>query len=117
MRARQDASPFCVMPNDSFAHPLYASTAWKKTRAAYMKSVHGLCEECLKQGLVVPATQVHHKVHLTPENVNDPSVTLNWDNLEALCDEHHAQAHKGRGKNFLWDDFGNILPPTDPPRR
>ena len=100
--------PF-VMPNDSFAQRLYASIGWKKTRAAYMASVHGLCEECLKQGLITPATQVHHITPLTPSNIDDPAVALGWDNLEALCDKHHAEAHKGRGKAFRWDEKGNLI--------
>lgn len=36
---------------------------------------------------------VHHKTELTPENINDPEITLGWRNLELLCLECHNKAH------------------------
>lgn len=76
-----------------FAKHLYSSKAWKKCRASYLRSVGGLCERCLKKGLYVPAVIVHHKEWLTPDNINDPSVTMNFKNLEALCRECHEEEH------------------------
>jgi 5-methylcytosine-specific restriction endonuclease McrA len=35
-------------------------------------------------------------VHLTPENLDNPAVTLNHDNLMALCEECHAEQHTKR---------------------
>jgi hypothetical protein len=32
-----------------------------------------------------PAEIAHHKIYLTAENVTDPDIALNPDNLEALC--------------------------------
>lgn len=32
-----------------------------------------------------PGAIVHHKEHLTPQNINDPDITLSEDNLELLC--------------------------------
>lgn len=61
-----------------------------------MKSRGGLCERCLARGVVTPAEIVHHKIHLTPENVHDPNIALSWDNLEAVCRKCHAELH---GKN------------------
>ena len=64
---------------------IYKTSAWLKCRAAYIKSVGGLCERCLARGEIKPGYIVHHKVHLTPWNITDTSITLNWDNLEYLC--------------------------------
>ena len=90
-----------------FSDAFYQSGAWKKCRAGYLASVGGLCERCAKKGLIVPAEQVHHKTKLTPENLNDPSITLNWDNLEALCMDCHQAEHKP----IRWrcDEQGKIL--------
>ena len=62
-----------------WAKSFYKSQAWKRCRAAYAASVGGLCERCLSRGMYTPGVIVHHKIVLTPDNISDPSVTLNWD--------------------------------------
>ena len=42
---------------------------------------------------------VHHKIELTPENIDDPGITLNWDNLELLCRFCHSEVHDVRKKS------------------
>ena len=37
--------------------------------------------------------EVHHKIPLTPENIYNPEITLNWDNLELLCSSCHSIEH------------------------
>lgn len=100
-----------------FAEHFYSSKAWQKCRASYMKKVGGLCERCLKKGLYTPAVIIHHKVWLGPENINDPSVTMNFDNLEALCrncheEEHHeanvAAKHRKHIKRYTVDKEGHV---------
>lgn len=90
-----------------FATSFYKSKAWQKCRAAYAKSVGGLCEQCLKAGLVKPGDIVHHKVKLTPDNINDPAVALSWDNLELLCRDCHAKAH-GTARRYKVDEMGRV---------
>ena len=61
---------------------------------------------------------MHHKTHLTPDNIDDPSVALNFDNLELLCREHHMQEHndeinssrkRQRDDQRYWiDDYGTV---------
>ena len=89
----------------------YKTAAWLKCRAAYIKHVGGLCERCLARGLIVPGYIVHHKCYLTPENITDPSVTLNWDNLEYLCKYHHNNEHFGEQKKrrFSIDANGKVI--------
>lgn len=91
-----------------FAEGFYKSKAWKDCRADYLKSVGGLCERCLASGRYSPGEIVHHKIHLTPENINDPSVTLNWDNLELVCRDCHADLHRGYDRRFDVDEFGRV---------
>lgn len=90
-----------------YAEEFYKSLAWKECRAAYLKSVGGLCERCLRDGKYTAAVIVHHKVNITPENICDPTVTLNWGNLEAVCRLCHAAEH-GKEKRFTVDPFGRV---------
>ena len=84
----------------------YTSHAWRKCRASFLKECGGLCQICLSKGLIEPATQVHHKIHLTADNVNDPAVTLSHKNLMALCESCHAEQH--RTKRWRCDALGHI---------
>ena len=92
-----------------FAVSFYKSKAWKTCRASYMERVGGLCEDCLKVGRFTPAEIVHHITELTPENIHDPKVTLNWDNLEAVCRECHAEKHGARVRRYQVDPSGKVV--------
>lgn len=49
-----------------------------------------LCVKCGK-----PAEEVHHKIHLSPSNIGDTSITLNPSNLVSLCRDCHFEEHRG----------------------
>lgn len=80
-----------------YARPFYDSKEWRKTREAYLQSQHYICERCGGA-----ASVVHHIRYIKPWNVNDPDITLNWDNLKAVCEKCHAEEHsqdmKARGQ-------------------
>lgn len=96
--------------HEQFANRLYSSRAWRQTRKAYAQSRHNLCERCLRQGLYVPGVEVHHKIPLTPENIDDPRIALSWDNLELLCRDCHDAAHLSDGRRrWKVDPAGHIL--------
>lgn len=104
-----------------FAKGFYKSKRWQTNRDAYARSVGGLCEACAKQGLIVPGEIVHHRIELTPENIHDPSITLDWSNLELVCRECHALRHpkSRRRRRYVVDTHGNvsareIAPPGSP---
>ncbi len=84
----------------AWAKSFYLSAAWEKTRAAYLMSQDYICERCGQ-----PAKIVHHKRWLNRENINDISVTLCWDNLEALCQDCHNKEHhkQERHKRYRFD--------------
>ncbi len=71
-----------------YAAAFYKSNEWIKCRDSFMNSKHYICERC--GGL---AKICHHKTYITPQNINDPNITLNWDNLEALCQDCHTREH------------------------
>ena len=80
----------------AFAESFYKSRAWRECRDAYAASVGGLCEPCIARGLHNAGVIVHHKVHLTPDNIHDPAVSLCWDNLQLVCRDCHAALHGGK---------------------
>lgn len=71
-----------------YAQKFYKSKAWKDCRASYFTHRHGLCERCDNPGKIV-----HHKKYITPDNINDPDITLNFNNLELLCQDCHNREH------------------------
>lgn len=91
-----------------FAEQFYKSKAWRETRKAYAKGRAGLCERCLARGIYRPGEIVHHKVHLTPENISDPLVSLCWDNLELLCRDCHGDEHKRIERRYMVDELGRV---------
>ena len=96
-----------------FSDSFYSSQAWRKCANAYKRSVGGLCEKCRRRGRINVAEEVHHKIHLTPENINRPEITLNWKNLIALCKDCHKKEHR-KEKRWSVDEDGNVKP-KDPP--
>ena len=92
-----------------FSKKFYKSTQWQKCRESYIASVFGLCERCQRPGYIV-----HHKVHLTPDNINDPFVTLNHDNLEYLCKKCHDAEHefgvsKSISDGYYFNELGEVV--------
>lgn len=65
-----------------------------------------ICERC---GDI--ATICHHKVYLNADNYQDPSISLNHDLLEALCQTCHNQEHSimpAIRNGLAFDENGNI---------
>lgn len=97
-----------------FSISFYKSKAWLDCRDGYIQSAHGLCERCLDKGIVKPGYIVHHKELLTPENINNPYVTLNWDKLEYVCQdchnkEHHGNDHEVVREGLTFDEKGELV--------
>lgn len=81
-----------------FAKPFYNSRKWRKCREAYIEHRRaidgGLCETCQSElGYIV-----HHKIVLTPDNINDDTVTLAFEHLEYDCKNCH-DTFDGHGLN------------------
>lgn len=91
-----------------FAEDFYKSQAWKNTRTDYAASVGGLCEDCLERGEITPGEIVHHMVELTPDNINNPEISLNWDNLRLVCRKCHAMHHRKNIKRYEIDELGRV---------
>lgn len=73
-----------------FSKSFYNSKEWQRCRDYILKRDNYLCTKCGN-----PAEEVHHIIHLSPNNINDVSVTLNSDNLICLCKDCHFKEHQG----------------------
>lgn len=68
---------------------------WKRTRMQILQRDNYLCQECLKAGRYVTATDVDHIVPLAQGG------TDRADNLQSLChDCHKAKTARERLKNY-----------------
>ena len=94
-----------------YAVSFYNSKKWERCRKSYL-SKHNLCERCLIRGEYVPAKIVHHKTYITESNIHDTDITLNHDNLEALCQECHNYEHLNKDieLRYTFDKEGNVIP-------
>ena len=91
-----------------FAKGFYLSNAWQRTRTAYYKFRCGICERCKGAGDIV-----HHKTYITPRNINNPRITLDFANLELLCQDCHNKEHfKKTNKRYAFDANGKVIPPV-----
>jgi 5-methylcytosine-specific restriction endonuclease McrA len=91
-----------------YARHFYLSPQWRRCRDAYYKKQNGICERCGNA-----ADIVHHKIYISPSNINNPKITLNFDNLELLCQDCHNKEHKKNcNTRYSIDEEGNVLPPT-----
>ena len=96
-----------------FAKPFYHSRAWQKCRTGYVASVQGFCETCLSKGRVRPGKICHHTIWLTPENITDPNISLNWNYLRYDCQDCHNSEHFGNSEpvaeGLAFDEFGELV--------
>ncbi|MEG1874706.1 MAG: hypothetical protein RR185_03980 [Angelakisella sp.] len=91
-----------------FAKPFYNSRLWRRCRAAYKAyrvSVDGgLCETCHD----ALGSIVHHKDWLTPNNVSDPDITLNFSNLKLDCVACHNKEDADERTDCYMDKHGQL---------
>lgn len=92
-----------------YAAKLYKSKRWQDVRNAYAARVGYLCERCLARGIYKPGEIVHHKIYISPANINKTEITLNPDNLEMLCRDCHYEEHFGPKLRYTFDAYGRVI--------
>lgn len=105
-----------VLIAKTWAKAFYNSDAWKTTRLSFLITNGFTCEVCGGH-----AEEVHHEIELTPENINDQSITLNPKLLHALCGDCHKAITKRQKRirkpdcdeGFVFDADGNLTPRGD----
>lgn len=101
----------------------YKSKLWERCRIAYLKKRKYICERCGETARIV-----HHKKYITDENLYDPTISLDENNLECLCYKCHNEEHqllgrmldgsknyklnkwKQQGRRFFWNDKNELTP-------
>lgn len=68
------------------AHQRGYGRDWRRVRAEKLWD-QPCCEDCLDEGLVTPAVEVHHLVKVR----NAPHLRLEMENLRSLCKSHHSR--------------------------
>lgn len=91
-----------------WARSFYKSQAWKLKREYIMQRDHHLCVDCMQIGYFTPAEEVHHITPLTPDNIQDPDISLGDDNLISLCRECHRKRHGAHERRYRVDRFGRV---------
>ena len=71
-----------------YAKKFYKSRKWQRVRKLYLESINFTCERCEELACIV-----HHKIYINENNINDNDITLNFKNLEGLCQECHNKEH------------------------
>ena len=84
----------------------YHSKAWRDL-SYLLRLKSGKCQRC---GRIADMKQLHahHKVLLTPSNVNDTSISLNPDKIEILCNSCHDEEHNrfGYAEHHIYIIYG-----------
>ena len=91
-----------------FARAFYHSAVWKQMRREILRRELYTCENCGGR-----ATEVHHEIELTPENIGVSSISLNPRLLHALCHDCHSRITKGSeevGSGYIFDESGQVIP-------
>lgn len=92
------------------AKRLYKSARWLKCRASYIATVPGgLCEHCNEaMGYIVD-----HIIEINSQNINDPNITFNHENLQYLCTPCHNvktfRKYSAIREGFMFDEEGNLV--------
>lgn len=88
------------MSRDKNYQRLLNSKRWQEVKRIVWQRTNGLCEECMKQGIVRAGVDCHHIVPVetatTPQEMERLCFDVN--NVRLLCIACHSAIHKGMGK-------------------
>ena len=88
----------------------YNSKAWRKLAHCYTESKAWCCENCHNANIdytqpLYKQLHCHHKIELTDENIDNPEISLNENNLILLCRACHNAAHGEDGGTVIREDL------------
>ena len=75
----------------------YVSRPWRELSFKLKIERGGKCERTGEVFTDMSQLIGHHKIPLTEDNVNDPSITLNPDNVEIISFKEHNKEHRRFG--------------------
>lgn len=80
---------------------VYNDPRWRGIREQVLQRDGGLCQECMKRGIITPCNQVHHLVSPFISGLSQADFDFyawSLENLEAICAECHAAIHGKEGQ-------------------
>ena len=82
-------------------------------RDTYIKE-HPLCEDCLNEGKVVPAEDIHHIRSPFQNGECNKALLLDYNNLMALCKQCHNKRHNPNQAPKIQDVLRQLADLLDP---
>lgn len=81
----------------SKVHQFYCSKAWLELSHYLKVAANGKCQKCGEIKIEFKDLIPHHKIALTEDNVDDPNISLNPENIEIICFDCHNKEHRRFG--------------------
>ena len=94
VHTNQQMREYNAYNRDKEAQAFYNSKAWRSTRLQQLRS-QPLCEECLRNNRITPATLVDHIIP-----IKDGGARLDFNNLQSLCQVCHEIKSINEGSRF-----------------
>lgn len=87
------------MAKDKEYNKLIHTTKWMRLRRNIL-TAHPLCQRCEAEGIITPATEVHHIRPVEEAITYADKVQRMYDphNLQALCHDCHVKTHTELGR-------------------
>lgn len=84
------------MSRNAVLHSFYCSSAWQRFRRNIISERGPVCECGCKKVIPVPHDVIlhHTPIELTVDNVSNPEISLNPDNVKIYARECHDKSHK-----------------------
>ncbi len=97
-----------------FSRKLYRTKEWQKVRKLAFKRDNGVCQHCYRRyAKITKGEEVHHIIHLTPDNIIDLDIAYGLDNLITLCRSCHMEVHSRKKPTIedglIFDGEGNLI--------
>lgn len=92
-KPKSNSKPQPDSPNE-WASRCYNTLRWRKLREAKLQD-SPLCEICLENGKVTPATEVHHRMEISQAGsyLEAMDIAFDYNNLQSLCTQCHQDLH------------------------
>lgn len=91
-------------------HQFYCSKAWRDLSFRLKIERGGKCERTGEVFADMSQLIAHHKIELTEDNVDDPNISLNPDNIEIISFNEHNKEHRRFGyKQNVYIVYGSPL--------
>lgn len=91
-------------------HKFYCTQAWQDLSYNSKIAARGKCSRCGYIADKMSELIGHHKIELTEDNVDDPNISLNRENIEVICQQCHNKQHRRFGsKQNVYIVYGSPL--------